>query len=74
MDYVHGTDLQKLAPSLPEDQEKTVSKRSRETLDELRRIPSQGYLGDLTRTPYYKVILSTLDHDSSMSGPFDNEE
>ncbi|KAL4994376.1 kinase-like domain-containing protein [Aspergillus recurvatus] len=74
MDYIPGTDLQKLAPCLAEDQKKTVSKRIREALDELRRIPSQGYFGNLNRTPYYEGILSTLDHDPSISGPFDNEE
>ncbi|RAQ47482.1 hypothetical protein AFGD_008844 [Aspergillus flavus] len=45
MDHVPGTDLQKLAPSLPENQKKTVSKRIREAPDELRRIPSKGILG-----------------------------
>ncbi|KAL4931474.1 kinase-like domain-containing protein [Aspergillus undulatus] len=74
MDHIPGTHLQKLAPSLPEDQKKTVSKRISEALDELRRIPSQGYFGNLNRTPYYEGILSTLDHDPSISGPFDNEE
>ncbi|OJJ67221.1 hypothetical protein ASPBRDRAFT_187336 [Aspergillus brasiliensis CBS 101740] len=74
MDYIPGTDLQKLAPSLSEDQKRTVSKRIREALDELRRIPSLGYLGNLNRTPYYEGILSTLDHDPSISGPLDNEE
>ncbi|KAL2867501.1 kinase-like domain-containing protein [Aspergillus lucknowensis] len=74
MDFIPGTDLRKLAPSLAADQKKTVSKRIRETLDELRRIPSQGYYGNLNRTPYYEGILSTLDHDPSISGPFDNEE
>lgn len=74
MDHVHGKDLQKLAPSLSGDQKKTVSKRIREALDELRRIPSQGYFGNLNHTPYYEGILSTLDHDPSISGPFDNEE
>ncbi|PIG81619.1 hypothetical protein AARAC_002121 [Aspergillus arachidicola] len=74
MDYVPGTDLQKLGSSLPEDQRKTASKRIREALDELRRIPSQGYFGNLNRTPYYEGILSTIDHDPSISGPFENEE
>ncbi|KAL4783459.1 kinase-like protein [Aspergillus varians] len=74
MDHVPGTDLQKLGPSLPEDQKKTVSKRIRKALDELRRIPSQGYFGNLNHTPYYEGILSTLDHDPSISGPFDNED
>ncbi|KAB8208854.1 kinase-like protein [Aspergillus parasiticus] len=74
MDYVPRTDLQKLAPSLPEDQKKTVSKRIRDALDELRRIPSQGYFGNLNRASYYDGILSTIDHDPSISGPFENEE
>ncbi|GAT25874.1 PHD finger domain protein [Aspergillus luchuensis] len=75
MEYIPGTDLQKLTPSLSEDQKKKVSKRIREALDELRRIPSQGYLGNLNRTAYYEGILSTpLDRDPSISGPFDNEE
>ncbi|KAE8148648.1 kinase-like domain-containing protein [Aspergillus avenaceus] len=74
MDYIPGTDSQKLVRSLSEDRKKTVSKRIREALDELRRIPSQGYLGNLNRTPYYEGILSTLDHDPSISGLFDNEE
>ncbi|PYH99866.1 kinase-like protein [Aspergillus ellipticus CBS 707.79] len=74
MDYVPGTDLEKLAPFLSEDQKKTVSKRVREALDELRRIPSPGYFGNLNHTPYYEGILSTLDRDPSISGPFENEE
>ncbi|KAL3432343.1 hypothetical protein BDV09DRAFT_187612 [Aspergillus tetrazonus] len=45
MDYTPGTDLQKLAPFLPKDQKKTVSKRIREALDELRSIRSQGISG-----------------------------
>ncbi|GLA56703.1 hypothetical protein AtubIFM54640_000360 [Aspergillus tubingensis] len=45
MGYIPGTDLQKLAPSLSEDQKKKVSKRIKEALDEMRRITSQGYLG-----------------------------
>ncbi|GLA82181.1 hypothetical protein AtubIFM56815_006361 [Aspergillus tubingensis] len=45
MEYIPGTDLQKLAPSLSEDQKKKVSKRIKEALDEMRRITSQGYLG-----------------------------
>ncbi|GLB12349.1 hypothetical protein AtubIFM57258_010030 [Aspergillus tubingensis] len=74
MEYIPGTDLQKLAPSLSDDQKKKVSKRIKEALDELRRIPSQGYLGNLNRTPYYEGILSTIDRDPSISGPFDNVE
>lgn len=70
MNYIPGTDLQKLAPFLPKDQKKTVSKRIREALDELRRILSQGYFGNLNRTPYYEGILSTLDHNPSISGAF----
>ncbi|KAL4920794.1 hypothetical protein BDW62DRAFT_220715 [Aspergillus aurantiobrunneus] len=72
--HVLGADLQKLAPSLQEGQKKTVNKRIREALDELRCIPPQGYLGNLNRSPYYEGILSTVDHDPSISGPFDNEE
>ncbi|KAE8377371.1 kinase-like protein [Aspergillus bertholletiae] len=68
MDYIPGADLQKFAPSLLKDQKKTISKRIREALDELRCIPSQRYFGNLNRTPYYEGILSTLDHDPSRSG------
>ncbi|PYH28587.1 putative PHD finger domain protein (Ing1) [Aspergillus neoniger CBS 115656] len=74
MEYIPGTDLEKLAPSLSKDQKLKISKRIKEALDELRRIPSQGYLGNLNRTPYYEGILSTLDRDPSISGPFDNEQ
>ncbi|KAF7620794.1 hypothetical protein AFLA_006091 [Aspergillus flavus NRRL3357] len=53
MDHVPGTDLQKLAPSLPENQKKTVSKRIREAPDELRRIPSKGQ----RESPHYVRLL-----------------
>ncbi|RDW70453.1 aminoglycoside phosphotransferase family protein [Aspergillus mulundensis] len=74
MDHLPGTDLEKLAPSLSEAQKKTVGKRIREALDEVRRIPSPGYLGNLNRMPYYEGVLSTLDNDPRISGPFENED
>ncbi|PYH73603.1 uncharacterized protein BO88DRAFT_411001 [Aspergillus vadensis CBS 113365] len=65
MEYIPGSDLQKLAPSLPEDQKRKVSKRIKEVLNELRRIPSQGA---------FSLLLTTLDRDPSISGPFGDEE
>ncbi|KAL2837678.1 hypothetical protein BJX68DRAFT_280148 [Aspergillus pseudodeflectus] len=53
---------------------KIVSKYIREALNKLRHIPSQGYFGNWNHTPYYKGILSTLNHDLSISGPFNNKE
>lgn len=74
MDYVPGTDLEKLLPSLTSVEKRTVSKRIRNAIDELRRIPAQGYFGNLTHTPYTEGVLSTPDDNPVISGPFESQE
>lgn len=74
MDYVPGTDLEKLLPSLTPVEKKTVSKRIKHAIDELRRIPAQGYFGNLSHMPYSDGVLSTPDDNPIISGPFESQE
>ncbi|PYH95627.1 kinase-like protein [Aspergillus ellipticus CBS 707.79] len=74
MDYIPGSDLQKLLPSLKAIEKKTVSQRVKEAIDELRSIPAQRYFGNLSHGPYTDGVLSTSDNNPSISGPFEYEE
>ncbi|KAJ5501945.1 hypothetical protein N7463_004819 [Penicillium fimorum] len=58
----------KLLPSLISAEKTTVSKRIKETLDELRTIPSPGYFGNLNDTPYID------DNNPIISEPFEDQE
>ncbi|PHH51545.1 hypothetical protein CFIMG_008663RA00001 [Ceratocystis fimbriata CBS 114723] len=68
MDYIPGINLEELLPSLTLTEKKTISKRIKDAIDELRRIPAQGYLGSLTRAPYADGVLSTPDDNPLISG------
>ncbi|KAL4862894.1 hypothetical protein BDV12DRAFT_202610 [Aspergillus spectabilis] len=73
MAHIPGTNLQRLSTSLTSVEKKVISKRIREALDEIRNIPSQGYLGNLNRTPYFEGIFYSPEHDPAISGPFESE-
>ncbi|KAJ5320439.1 hypothetical protein N7508_000722 [Penicillium antarcticum] len=45
LDFVPGTDLPKLLPSLAPTEKTTISQRIRQAIKELRTIPSPGFLG-----------------------------
>jgi hypothetical protein len=66
MDFVPGTDLQKLLPSL--------TPTEKQTIDELRTIPSPNYFENLNETPYIDGVLSTPDNNPIISGPFKDQE
>ena len=53
---------------------KTISRRIKSALDELRQIPAQGYFGNLERQPYTDGVLSSPDDNPTISGPFENQE
>ncbi|OQE08962.1 hypothetical protein PENVUL_c008G04849 [Penicillium vulpinum] len=74
MDFVTGTDLQKLLPSLTSAEKTTVSERIKEAINELRTIPPPDYFGNLNSTPYIDGILSTPDNNPIISGPFKDQE
>ncbi|KGO36258.1 Aminoglycoside phosphotransferase [Penicillium expansum] len=74
MDFIPGTDLQKLLPSLTPAEKTTVSERIKETLNELRTIPPPGYFGNLNGTPCIDGVLSTPDNNPIISGPFKDQE
>ncbi|KAJ5339075.1 hypothetical protein N7452_005803 [Penicillium brevicompactum] len=63
MDFVPGTDLQKLLPSLTPAEKKTVSKRIKDSICELREIATPDYLGNLNETPYidggFQLLITT---------------
>jgi hypothetical protein len=66
MDYIPGTDLEKLLPSLTPVEKKTISIRTKGAIDELRQIPAQGYFGNLERQPYTDGGLSSLDDNPTI--------
>lgn len=74
MDYVPGTDLQKLSPSLTSVEKKAVSKRIKDAIDELHSIPAQGYFGNISRMPYLDGVLTSPDSNPLISGPFESQE
>ncbi|CAG7965469.1 unnamed protein product [Penicillium nalgiovense] len=74
MDFVPGTDLQKLLPSLTPTEKTTISQRIRQAVNELRTIPSPGYFGNLNCTPYTDGVLSTPDNNPVISGPFKDQK
>ncbi|KAJ5138635.1 Ribonuclease P Rpp40 [Penicillium bovifimosum] len=74
MDYVPGTDLQKLLPSLTSTEKTMISQRIRQAINELRTIPSPGYFGSLNYTPYTDGVLSTPDNNPIISGPFADQK
>jgi aminoglycoside phosphotransferase (APT) family kinase protein len=74
MDYIPGANLERLLPSLTPIEKKTNTKRIKDAVDELRRIPAQGYFGNLTRQPYTDGVLSSPDDNRTISGPFENQE
>ncbi|KAJ5492698.1 hypothetical protein N7539_001444 [Penicillium diatomitis] len=74
MDYIPGTDLEKLLPSLTTIEKKAISARIKCAVDELRQIPAQGYFGNLGYQPYYDGVLSSPDDNPTISGPFEDQE
>ena len=74
MDFVPGTDLQKLLPSLTPAEKKAVSKRIKDAIGELREMATPDYFGNLNGTPYIDGVLSTPDNNPAISGPFKNQE
>ncbi|CAG8882932.1 unnamed protein product [Penicillium egyptiacum] len=74
MDFVPGTDLQELLPSLTTAEKTTFSERIKETINELRTIPPPDNLGNLNGTPYIDGVLSTPDNNRIISGPFKDQE
>lgn len=74
MDYIPGTDLEKLLPSLTPVEKQTISTRIKGAIDELRQIPAQGYFGNLERQPYTDGVLPSPDDNPTISGPFENQE
>ena len=74
MDFVPGTDLQKLLPSLTPTEKTTISQRIRQAVNELRTIPSPGHFWNLNCTPYTDGVLSTPDNNPVISGPFKDQK
>lgn len=76
MDFVPGSDLQKLLPSLTPAEKKKVSERIKEQIDELRSIPPPDYLGNLNAMPYTEGVLSSPDgtYNPVICGPFQDQE
>ncbi|CAI7634431.1 unnamed protein product [Penicillium bialowiezense] len=74
MDFVPGTDLQKLLPSLTPTEKATISKRIKEAIDKMRRLPSTDYIGNLDGTPYIDGVLSSPDNNPVISGPFKDQD
>jgi hypothetical protein len=76
MDFVPGSDLQKLLPSLTPAEKKKVSERIKEQIDELRSIPPPDYLGNLNAMPHTEGVLSSPDgiYNPVICGPFQDQE
>jgi aminoglycoside phosphotransferase (APT) family kinase protein len=74
MDFIPGTDLQKLLPSLTPIEKTTITKRIKQAINELRTIPSPDYFGNLNGTPYIDGVLSTPDNNPVISGPFKDQK
>ncbi|CAI7652672.1 unnamed protein product [Penicillium glandicola] len=74
MDFVPGTDLQKLLPSLTPTEKTTISKIIKHAISELRKIPSPDYFGNLNGTPYIDGVLATPDNNPAISGPFKDQK
>lgn len=72
MDYVAGTDLEKLLPLFIPIEKKAISKEIKHVIDELWCILAQGYFGNLVCTPYTDGVLSIPDDNLMISGPFES--
>lgn len=75
MEYIPGETLMSQWNHLDEPAKANIAAKLRIDLDELRRIPAQGYYGKLGRRPYFDEIFMSLEEDdqASICGPFETE-
>ena len=75
MEHIPGETLKVQWEDLGGLAKATIAAKLRVNLDELRRIPSQGYYGKLGRRPYFDEIFMTLgeEHYGRICGPFETE-
>jgi aminoglycoside phosphotransferase (APT) family kinase protein len=51
MDFIPGQTLEQMLPTLTEGEKAEITEQIKETLTDLRKIPNQGYIGGVGRTP-----------------------
>ena len=73
MDYVPGSTLESLAPTLSAEEKTAICLQVRECIKELRELPPQGYFGVIGRKPYHDAVHWTPDNDPIVSGPFNTQ-
>ncbi|KAK5941846.1 hypothetical protein PMZ80_005797 [Knufia obscura] len=75
MGYVAGENLMSQWEDLNDLTKENIAAKLRAHLDELRRIPSQGYYGRLGRRAYFDQIFMTLEDDEfdRICGPFETQ-
>lgn len=76
MEYIPGETLESRWDGLDRSTKAKIVAKLRIYLDELRRIPAQGYYGKLGRRGYFDEIYMTLEDDSAdrICGPFETED
>jgi hypothetical protein len=74
MDFTPGQTLKHLLPTLTEGEKAEITTQMKETLTELRRIPNQGYIGGVGRTPIpHNTFCTPGGPDPNIAGPFASE-
>lgn len=75
MEYIPGETLTSQWNDLNESVKANIVAKLRIDLDELRRVPAQGYYGKLRRRAYFDEIFMSLEEDDQarICGPFETE-
>ncbi|CRK04388.1 hypothetical protein HYQ45_012869 [Verticillium longisporum] len=74
MEYVPGTQLSDLWPSLSEDEKTPIVHQLRHVCDRLRMLSSPGYYGGVYGGPIQHRYFMSVEKDPRVTGPFTKEE
>ncbi|KAF1817784.1 phosphotransferase enzyme family protein [Dissoconium aciculare CBS 342.82] len=73
MDFIPGETLEKLLPTLNQQEKDQITQRIKEAVAELRRIPSPGYIGGIKKSAIPHDMFWFPGRDPIIAGPFENE-
>ena len=74
MEYIDGDNVEKLLPSLTKAEKADICRQLKNAVDELRSLPSHGYIGSVGQMPCLNTLFWTPPpFDASCSVPFDTE-
>ncbi|PYI07525.1 hypothetical protein BO78DRAFT_406547 [Aspergillus sclerotiicarbonarius CBS 121057] len=74
MDYIPGTSLEHVWPSLSENNKEILLGQLHSIFKGKRSLPSPAYYGSIIHGPVPHIYFHSPDDDPTVTGPFENEE